>query len=349
MAYSKKKAENGYAVLRKEIEAGTIRPVYLLSGEEKYLLSGALSILRKNCLMSGSESLDHVRLPDCKDPDEIIRALRTIPFMSPKKLVEVSNCSWFSSGKGSSEQKLAGFEAVAQALNPQACLCLVEDECDKRQKKIYKALEKAGGIHLIMDKQDDFELKKWMAGYLSRFGISIRDSAAESLITRCDGFMGELAGELDKLKQYCIYTGKNEVDYDLVDFCCREDLYGNIFRLMDDVSAGRTADSLALLDRMIKRKEVPAVIRLMLARHFRQLLAAKDSRDPSELGSELQLMPFVARRIFDQSKKFNRTKLRQLCTEAYRGDYRVKMGEMDEQTGLELLIVSAALPAANTL
>lgn len=345
MAYSSKKTNrNGYALLRQELSEEKIRPVYLLSGEEKYLLDAAVSLLRRTCVLSGSESLDHVRIQAPSDAEEIIHALRTIPFMSPKKLVEVSNCGWFSSGKGSSEQKLACFQSVSAALNPQSVLCLIEDDCDKRQKKIYQALESAGGIHLEMDKQDDRELKKWMAAYLGQSGISIRDSAAESLITRCDGFMGELAGELEKLKQYCLYTEKKVLDFELVDLCCREDLYGNIFRLMDDVSAGRTADSLDLLNRMIRRKDVPAVIRLMLARHFRQLLAAKECRDSAELANELQLMPFVARRLMEQSRKFSKEKLRQLCEEAFRGDLKVKSGEMEERMSLELLIISAALP-----
>ena len=337
-------SKNGYAILHAELQKGQVRPLYLISGEEEFLRRSALNSLRERLIAPGCESLDRIVYHSCPHIDDLVQAVRTGPFMSEKRVVEVHDTGWFSSTKGKSADKLEAFNKLLTALHDQLCLVLIESSTDKRAKKIYRSLEEAGGIHLEMDKQDASELKVWIAAYLKRFGINIRSTAAESLISRYDASMSELVSELDKLRYFCEYAKRDSIDDELVELCCKEDLTGNIFRLGDEISAGNSDAALSILDSMLRRKEAPTLIRFMLARHFRHLLAAKYARSGSDLSSQIKVMAFVANRLLDQARKFEEKKLRQLCSLVYESDFKVKVGEIDETMSLELLIVEAALP-----
>ncbi|MDO5033341.1 MAG: DNA polymerase III subunit delta [Eubacteriales bacterium] len=338
-------AKIGYRAWRKDIENAQIRPCYLITGEEDYLIRHGLRLLSQELIAPGCESLDLVKLRGTLEEDRLLAELDTVPFMSPRRLVIAYNTGLFNSKQGSQEAKLALLEKIWPRLQEGVCLCLVEESVDKRQKRKLQALEAAGGQLVEVPKEEAGALKAWLASYLAKAQIKIGREAAESLILRCDSSMSELALELNKLENYCLYSGQEVIDMQLLDLCCREDLQGNIFKLTDAVSAHRTGEALSLLDKLLKQKEAPILILFMLARHFRQLLCAQEAHSAQALAQRLKLPPFVGKRLKSQAGRFPAAQLLALCNSCFATDLAIKSSKLDERTALELLLLEAGEPA----
>ena len=79
-----------YSKLSKEIDAGIIRPIYLLYGEEDWLIQQLVQSLIKSVIIPGAGDLDLIQLdfahaPQNIDPLRIDQEIRTPPFLSDKR------------------------------------------------------------------------------------------------------------------------------------------------------------------------------------------------------------------------------------------------------------------------
>lgn len=342
MAFKKKQNHDfGYREWKRELDAKQYRSWYVTAGDEPYLIRSCLSLLESGLIAPGCESLDLIKLRDGFDEERLLQELRTIPFMSERRVIELYGSDLFNSKGGNSEHKREYLTRIAEALHPQVCLCFIEEQVDMRQKKSLELLEKAGGKYILINRESDELLKQWLASFFAKDSLRISTDAAESLIQRCEASMDELSGEMKKLRDYCIYAKQEVIDADTVELCCKADLQGNIFKLTDAVSAGRSDEALVLLDKMLRSREAPTLIHFMLARHFRQLLCAKDCRNGEEAAEKMKLMSFVGRRLTSQASRFKEDKLKELCRMSFELDLQVKTGEIEDRTAIELMIIRA--------
>ena len=336
MTKSGKTTTGTYRSWMKELAAGKIRPLYVLTGEERYLLRHGRHALEKRLLPPGAASVDLARLYAPRGSQAILNELDTAPFLAPQRLVEVEDSGLLQSGKGEE------FLQLLAGLYPQnACLLLTESKVDKRQKKSLEALSAAGGMLVEFPKEPAETLLSWLAGRFRKAGLEISREAAESLLSRTDGALEDLAEETTKIILYARYTGQQQIDFATVDLLCRDDLRAGIFDLTDALSAADTRKALEILDRLLRRKEAAVYILFMLGRHFRQLQAAKSAHSASELATELSLPPFVGNRLFRQSRHFSSAELRQRSHQCYLMDRALKSTAIPERLALELLFFPA--------
>ena len=74
------------AELRGELAAGTIRPAYLIVGEEPLLRDDALRELREAVLAPGTEDFNLDRLDgETARPAALLDAVGTLPVMAPRR------------------------------------------------------------------------------------------------------------------------------------------------------------------------------------------------------------------------------------------------------------------------
>ncbi len=338
--WKKEKKDADFSDWQREIRSGKTRALYLISGDEPYLIERGIAELEAALIAPGCEELDLSRHQEMPPLDVLLDELRSIPFISEKRLVEVRESKFFS-GSGDGESKRKYLEKILSVLGEHACLCLFESKIDRRQKKTLDLVKSGGGLILDISRQPDDILKRWISSRLAAHKMKILESAADSLILRCGGQMLDLDMEIHKICAYGDYSQCKTVDTELVDLLCRDELSGSIFKLCDDISAGHGGKALQVLDRLIRNKEPETLIHFMLARHFRQLLCAKYARSLDELTTILKLPPFVGRRLLRQAERFDTEKLKDLCHMAFLLDMKVKNGEIEARPGIELLLSAA--------
>ena len=74
--------------LARELAAGTLRPVYLLAGEEPLLREDALRSLRQAVLAGAGDAFDLDRLSGARlEGAALLDAIRRLPALAPRRLV----------------------------------------------------------------------------------------------------------------------------------------------------------------------------------------------------------------------------------------------------------------------
>jgi DNA polymerase-3 subunit delta len=368
-----KKKNNGqfsdYHELRAELRAGRFHSLYVLFGEEDFLIGKLVEALAELLLDQGSAALDRVVFnigdqPAKLDAERLQAELMTPPFLSRRKLVIVRHSGWLSPGAAgrssedisepsdedneapdfSGSTRKARQEQLAQmirGLPDSACLVMIENKVDQRQKNLINLIHEKGVLAKI-DREKPKTLQQWVVAECRRRQIRIRPDAAESLIDRCDLSMQVIWQELQKLFLYCEGTGCQQVDIRLIGEISLPDLRGNIFNLTDAISDGQTEKALALVDTLLSQRQPIQLIQFMLTRHLRQLICAAELAEPSKITAQLKVMPFVATRLARQAKRIPMDLLEALYAECFANDLLVKTGQINDRLALEALLISAA-------
>jgi DNA polymerase-3 subunit delta len=365
----------GYNELKAELRQGQCRDLYVLTGEETFLIDRLLDGLADLLIAPGSQDLDRVvyrgngqagRI----DPHKVLAEVRTPPFLSRRRLVIVRQSGWLAGSRtgrraddaaesgdeeteGETDDARDGQNATAlkdrQALlirlfehvPESACLVLVEQTVDRRQKALLAAIEQRGVLAEFARAQTR-TLIAWVESECKKHELSIESAAAASLIDRCDGSMAVIRQELDKIFLYCVHAGVTAISEHLVADLSLPDLRGSIFDLTDALSAGEAGRALILADTLISQKQPVQLIQFMLTRHLRQLICAAELGRPDVIAAELKVLPFVASRLAGQARKLSPEQLEALYAGCFEMDVAIKSGRIQDRLALELLLVSTA-------
>lgn len=343
-----RKKNSAYGPLVKALKEEGLKRLYVLTGEDSWLIEDVVRRIRKLALQPGLESVDEIRL-DCAgktanlDLNHLERDTSSPPFMSPRRLVIIQRSAAFQSNSFS-EQQSQRFREILERLPDYTCLVFIEEKVDRRQKSLISLVEKQGVMADIMH-ESAATLVGWLKKILSDSGTKIGNEEAENLVDRCESDMRQIMQETDKLKNYCAATGTKHIDFPLLDLICIPDNRGTIFNITDAVSIGDGQSAMTYLHVLFERKEPGPLIIFMLARHFKQLMFALESRTAADLQQKAGVQPFVAKRLLNQVRNFTRPKLEALYGACFETDIAIKTGQIDEQTGIEILIAQASRAA----
>ena len=342
-----KKPVGGHAYTRnqlvKHVKNEALRPVYLLYGDEPYLIQHMEHmIIDKACpegLLTDGRVIDLDGKANQIDFSHLLEELQTPSFISPYRLVVLQHSGLFKS----STYHDAFMELLPQ-IPERSVLLLIEEKADGRYKKVYKALEEAGGIICMLNQQDDAELMAWIATYFKHFSLQITKGACRSLVERCDREMTLILQEMKKLRLYAQGKDMKAIRLETVEKICIPDLQGSIFNLSAEIVAGNVQGALELYDRLLEKREPIPVLLLMIGRLFRQLLVAQESGfNQQELSRNLdERRYFILRKLLNQARAYDPESLRKLILQAAEADAAMKGGSpLDPEVILEMLILMA--------
>lgn len=341
MAYGKKKTDSDFIDTKAlgaaiKNDDGSNR-VYLITGEEDFFVEMSVASLKKKFIAEGSESMDYVKLDfggKAIDVDKVQENISISPWLSTKRVVHVNNCTFDAKDPDKLEALISGVPSCG-------VLVFTVKDIDKRKKKLVSAF-KANGIMASVDYMDGDQLTGWIRKRLGASNITIETTACESIISRCDKSMRLITSEVAKLTLYCQGANISNIDEDVVELVCPPDMQGNIFKIMDAVGQGNAADALLQLNNLINLKEPPIRIRVMLTRHFRQLICAKEIGDARELASRIRLQDFQTRKLISQASRFSMDRLINLYNMCASNDLDVKTGKANDRQALETFVVFAS-------
>lgn len=349
--------------LKNQIRNGQVEQLYVITGEEDYLIDNLVMSLSTTLIPAGLESLDRVVLDAgfrTTKPlmDRLEEETALPPFASKRRLVIVRESGFFNGKAGGSKKgknadsgadsdRSVRLTRLFEGLTDCVCLVFVETKIDRRQKKLIDAIDKYG-VLARMERHKHAELVQWLQSTCDRKGIAIQRRAAESLVERCESSMRMIQSEIAKIILYCESTETVEVDYSLVEALCIPDIRANIFELIDTISAGSADRSLRQLDRLMARREPTTLIRFLLARHLKNLLIVQSCRSDADAASKAGVPPFVASRMRRQSRSLDPLILESMYIDCQENDRAVKTGRMPELLAMETLLVSACARFNNT-
>ena len=317
--------------LNQDIKERRFRRVYLLFGEEPFLVSSYKKRLRE--AISGDDTMNFNYF-EGKSPDvkEIISLADTMPFFAERRLIMVDESGFF---KGAAPGELADY---IPELPETTCLVFCEKEVDKRNR-LYKKVKETG-YAAELNKQDSASLTRWAGGILARDGKKITRQTMEYFLERTGDEMENIRMELEKL--ICYTMGREVITKEDIDAVGTVHVNSRIFEMTAAIVAGNRTKAMELYEDLLTLREPPMRILFLIARQFNQLLLAKElsagGSGKGEIASRLKVPPFAAGKLLGQAKAFSREQMIAYVKHCVEIEEDVKTGRLSDRLAVELLI-----------
>lgn len=269
---------------------------------------------------------------------DVLDELRTVPFLTPKRVVVVKNADEFVSQNRPLLEKY--FDNPCRT----GQLILTVRTWDARTK-LAKKLPEVG--KLIEVKQP----ASWqLPGRLSKYAGDAHDKrldkdAAELLIELTGDDLPRLYSEIDKLAVFAdaekVITAKHVES--LIGY---NRIYG-AFEVIDAMVAGKTAEAIARLRNMFAEdKNAEYTVVGAFAFHFRRMYHAtvllEKGTSTSEVAKRLRIWANIEG-FFAQVRKMTLPQLSRILSQLGTIDYAIKTGQTKAQVAIEQLVLDMAL------
>lgn len=330
--------------LEKELNSNSLRSLYLLYGEELFLLENILKKI-KNIFGECIKGINYINIDDT-NISELISDIETPAFGYEKKLLIVRNSGILKKeGKRKNtelsnlREKISSYiKENIDIINDSVVLVIIEEDIDNKQE-LYKIFDKFGVV-CNFEYQKPIQIQKRLKAICNAYHVDIDDSSLKYFIEVCGTNMQELINEIRKLIEYAGNGGKIEkID---IDKLCIKKLETIIFDLTDNLGKKETQRALQVLKNLIANKEPIQKILITLYNHFKKLyitkLAVKENKD---LISSLNLKPnqtFLVNKYKTQANYFSDKELSKILQGLRDLDYNSKNGLIDLQVGLEAIL-----------
>lgn len=198
----------------KQIAAGDLDPVYVVSGDDELEKSAAADAFEQ-VVDEGLRAFNVDRF-DGGDASlgRIIEAARTLPLMAPRRLVIVRRAERCLMPKRESKTAMAdqeAFEAYLENPYTHACLILVAGGLDKRRRITTRLLDVATVVTCgVLETLADAE--RWVRHRVAAAGGSIEPAAARFMAAVAGPDLARLRGDVERLLLFAADQGSIGVD-----------------------------------------------------------------------------------------------------------------------------------------
>jgi len=330
--------------LEKELNTGKLNSIYLLYGEDTFLLENSLKKIKKNF---GEQVLGiNYIIIDENNLDEIINNIEVPAFGYEKKLIIVKNSLLFKKeGKGK-QKNLSNIKDALneyinnnlEIINENIVLVFVEQEID-RTLKLTKLLEKVGTV-CNFEKLKPDQIIKRLKTICIAYKVNVNEKELKYLIELCGTNMQILINEIRKLIEYAGNEG--EITKDAIDLLSIKQMEAIIFDLTDNLGNKNITSALEVLKNLIYSKEPEQKILITLYNHFKKLFIIKMAiKYNKDIAISLNLKPnqmFLITKYKKQAEYFTEKELRIIIKELTDLDENYKMGLIDLRLGLESVL-----------
>ncbi len=174
-----------------DIKTGQFKHVYLLYGEEQYLIRQYRDRLKQAIAGDDTMNLGIFSGSDISQK-EIVDLAETLPFFAERRLILIEDSGLFKKGA----EELADYMASVPEMT---YFVFVEKEVD-RKTKMYKEVKKAGSVVEFARQKDDI-LLRWINGRLKKNGKQITRDAYALFIQKTGNDMENIDRELEALRE----------------------------------------------------------------------------------------------------------------------------------------------------
>lgn len=318
--------------ISEDIKTGQLKQIYLLYGEEAYLVRQYRDRLLAAMLGGGDPmNVNRYEGKGVSVP-EIIDMAETLPFFSDRRVILLENTELFKAGG----EKLSEYlKAPAES----SSFILVEREVDKRSS-LYKTVKKAG-YAAEFGRQDGETLKRWVLGILKKEKKQISLQTLQLFLEGCGDDMENIRKELEKL--LCYTLERDVITAEDVAEICVPQIQNHIFDMITAIANGNSDQALKLYYDLLALREPPMRILSLIGRQFNLLLQVKELAEkgyPQALIAEKTgLHGFVAGKYMKQAAGFKIPFLKRALEDCAKADHDIKSGKVGERLSVELLIV----------
>ncbi|WP_438446193.1 DNA polymerase III subunit delta [Gorillibacterium sp. sgz5001074] len=332
----------------KELDKGTPRPVYVCCGTEKFRMQEFLQFVLNKCVPEENRDFAVSRYDLTETPlDDVLEDAGTMPFMAERKVVIASNALFLTGAKESGKIEHRTEKLLEYMKFPAEFSVLVltvdADKLDER-KKIVKTLKDAGVV-LTFSPLTAEDLAQWVKRRADSLGVTFGPGAVEAFLLSGGTNLQSLSSELEKLS---LYAGRGgTITAETVEQLVVRSTEQDVFVLIDDIVRLRKDRALTILYELLKRREEPIKIAMLMTRQFRMMLQVKELErqgySQQQMAGTVGAHPYAVKIAAEQSRRFSFQQLAEILSQLGDMDYGMKSGKVDKVLGLEMFILKLAV------
>ncbi len=227
----------------KELRAGTYRPVYLLMGEEPYPIDVISDFIEQHAMPEADKTFNQTIVYG-RDTNgrKIGLECDQYPTFAERRVVIVREAQ--------TTAQIGELEGYVSHCLPSTVLVLCHKykTLDKRLK-LYKAIEKAGGVIMETKKLYDNQMPAWISQFANKNGFAIEDKAADLLADHVGTSMTDAAKAIEKVRA-AVGPGLKSITVDMVSTHVGISKEYNAFELRDALFRKDKAKAMTIVKAM---------------------------------------------------------------------------------------------------
>lgn len=320
---SNRKAEPTYAEIARGITPDTLKPVYMLMGEEPFFIDRLADHIVQTALRPEEHDFCLLTYYGAEtDIDTVLTAARAFPFGGNRQVVMVKDAA-----------RLSGWEKLeAYFKKPQPAtvlvFCYTGAKFDRRLKAA--SIIEHNGLMFESKKLNDKQLPAFIRDYVKNERQTAIDPAAiQMLADHVGADLNRLVGEIDKLFVALADKGSPTITTDLVAAQVGISKDYNVFELCDALGKKDVLKAMRIAKYFDKNPKEGALQKIlpMLFRYFSNVMVAYYSPDKSEKGLAdwLSLSPWQVRNnVLPPMQHYSGVKVMHIISFIRRTDARSK-------------------------
>lgn len=331
--------------LKKQLGQQKIAPIYLVLGEEDYLIQQAQALFLT--LLAPEERDMNFASYDLSS-DSLGAAMddaTSVPFFGERRLVWLKDPVFLTAqeAKGSPNQDVASLTAyLNHPLDSTVLVIFAKVPKLDGRKKISKLVQKQATV-VDVQKLPPAAIESALTQLLQTKDYQLAPDSKELLIQRSDADFSAIVANLEKL---FIAADDKVITRQMVAELVSPTLEDNVFDLVDRVLHRDVKSALALYQDLLLNKEEPIRINSILISQFRLLLQvkilAKKGMTQGNLTQILKVHPYRIKLALKTVKQFSQVDLRQAYLGLQDNDYQMKSGQQDKMLLFELFMLKFA-------
>ena len=278
------------AELKRHLAQGAFASLYVLAGEEKYLVKRAARQLIDKAGGSLFPEFNRNELDGACTIDSLADAVEALPFMAEHKCVAVQDLDLWDRSQG----ELDKLDQLLENLPGTTTLVLwfptagTGGKAASRWQSFLRKAEKYGCV-LLCARRTEGELKRLLAKEAGKAGCSFPSQGVQRLLDYAGQDLNRLLGEVEKLCAYALGTGQPSITPAMVEKLVAKSTEVTVFLMVDALVAGSYEKAYSLLDSLFYQREDPIAIIGALAASYVDMYrvrAALDSGLPASAPTE---------------------------------------------------------------
>ena len=336
--------------LEQKLKIQNIASIYLLYGEEEFLLENCVKRIKKlfGALLPG---INYIQI-DEKNVTGLISDIETPAFGYEKKLIIIKKSGLFKkegrtkkketsktdSKKDTLQAKIATYiKENIDTIKQSVILVFIEEEIEKNE--LQKTIDSLG-ITCEFKKLKPVQISQRIKVICNGYKVKIADNTIQYFIETCGTSMQVLINEIRKLIEFAGENGT--ITKENIDKLSIKELDSVIFDLTDNIGKKDIEKSLQILRELLYNKEPIQKILITLYNHFKKIYMVILAEEYNMgIAESLELKPnqmFLITKYKKQATYFKKRELKDILRKLIDLDYNSKQGLIDVNVGLESIL-----------
>ncbi len=256
------------AELKKQLAAGELCGVYLIAGEEKYLVKRSASRLVKKAAGEAFPEFNRNEFGNDSSIDSIADAVLALPFFAEHKCVSVSD---FNVEEKDAVELQKLYELIETSPDTTSLVFWYptlefDGKKSAKWKKLLKAVGERGGV-LIHERRSAAELQKLLLREAEKAGCALSRQNAARIVEYAGQDVTQLLHEMEKLCAFALGQAEEqgggalpEITEEMIEALVPKTTETTVFLMCNALVAGNYEKAYSLLDVLFYQNEEPIAI-----------------------------------------------------------------------------------------